>query len=439
MRRLPLRLSQMSAAIAVVVSPFAAHAQFAYSPPPLRDTSSSPYYLSVSQALSHDSNVFRDPDNSGLVTSDNIWTTGVRLGLDQPISRQRVMADLNMRYNKYSNQSQLDNTAYTLNLRGEFATINNISGDIHYTRDSQLAPFQDSRTVTRITTRNTVTVDDFGLRVQYGARSRWILEGQGGYVTQRYSSDVYRFSEANEGTIGATVRYNPSDLVSFGVGVRGTHGELPNYQLANSTQIGDSYNRQDLDFLARYQVSGFTTINGRLSATHTKHTVATERNYSGLTGEVGASYKPGGRLTLNANFNRSTNDAASLYSQTLTSGSTTTTTVNRLQDTRTVNALRLQALYDATAKIQLNTVLRYEQRNLSNALIVDQLGNVTGSQSGSDHTVGFAIGAQYTITRAWSAACSIGRDRRSTGLANSVVTYNYGVTTASCSAQLALR
>jgi hypothetical protein len=448
MHRTPLRLSQLSAAIAIVVAPFAANAQFAYTPPPLRDTSSSPYYIGVSQAFTHDSNIFRDPDGP-LVTGDNISTTGVRLGIDQPISRQRLGADLAVKYNKYNNNSQLDNTAYGINLRGDFATVNNISGDVHYTRASFQAPFEDNRSVTRLTTKNTESTDEFGLRVQYGLQSKWVLEGTGLYTNQSFSAIQYQYQEQNEGTLGANLRYQPSDLVSVGVGVRGTHGNLPNYTTVGGG-TGDSYNREDLDLLGSWTLSGLTSLNGRISATHSKHNVATERNFTGVTGELGATYKPTGRLNFNAGLSRETNDAAGNYTTTLGStgtgsgtGSGSTTggnlTTTRLQDTRIVNSLRLQTQYDLTSKIKLDGVVRYVYRNLRDAAIVDGAGNLIGTANGTDKTAGVAIGASYTISRAWTAACSVGRDRRSTDLTGSVVTYPYGVNTASCSAQLSLR
>ncbi|CAN5575825.1 hypothetical protein BH09PSE5_BH09PSE5_17130 [soil metagenome] len=436
MHRLPQRLSQLSAAVAIVIAPIAANAQFAYTPPPLRDTSSSPYYITASQAFSHDSNIFRDPDGP-TVTSDTISTTGVRLGIDQPISRQRIGADLLVRYNKYQDNGQLDNTGYGLNLRGDFETAGNISGDVHYTRAETLAPYEDNRSNTRLTTKNMQTADEFGARVQYGMRGRWVLEGTGLYRNQSYSAQEYAYQEQSEGTLGATLRYRPSDLLSFGLGVRGTRGDLPNYIAAAGVAPGDSYDRQDIDLSAFWTISGLTSVNGRVSATHSKHDVATERNFSGVTGELGANYKPSGRLNFIANLSRETNDGGIASNNTLGSGGNIQTT--RLQDTRIVNALRLQAIYELTAKIQLDTVLRYTQRNLRDAVITNALGQPVGLANGTDKTAGLAIGARYTITRAWSAACSVGRDRRTTDLVGAAVTYPYGVTTASCSAQLTLR
>jgi hypothetical protein len=317
------RLSQTAAAIALVVAPLAASAQFAYAPPPQRDTASSPYYIGVSQAFTHDSNIFRDPDGP-LVTSDTISTTGLRLGIDQPISRQRLGADLNVRYNKYFDNSQLDNTGYGINLRGDFETANNLSGDLRYTRAQFQAPFEDNRSLARLTSKNQLSLDELAGRVQYGLRARWIIEGTGLYRQQSYSAVQYQYQEQREGQLGVNLRYRPSDRVTVGVGFRGTQGKLPNYIPAAGSTPGDKYNRQDIDFLGTWIVSGLTTVNGRISATNASYDRATERDFSGITGEVGASYRPSGRLVFNANASRETNDASSRYTSTLGSGGITT-------------------------------------------------------------------------------------------------------------------
>ena len=75
----------------------------------------SPYYIGVSQRFSHNSNVFLNTD--ALAKSDTISSTGVRLGLDQPISRQRLTATLSANANRYSKLSTLNNTDYALDTR----------------------------------------------------------------------------------------------------------------------------------------------------------------------------------------------------------------------------------------------------------------------------------------------------------------------------------
>lgn len=56
-----------------------------------------PYYIGVSQSFTHDSNVYRTSTNE---VSETISGTGVLLGMDQHLGRQRVFADAEAQVNR---------------------------------------------------------------------------------------------------------------------------------------------------------------------------------------------------------------------------------------------------------------------------------------------------------------------------------------------------
>src|SRR5436190_12161308 len=68
----------------------------------------SPYYIGVSQAFTHDSNVLR----TSTARSDTISSTGVLGGLDLTLGRQHVYGSLNAQANRHKNFDTLDNTSY---------------------------------------------------------------------------------------------------------------------------------------------------------------------------------------------------------------------------------------------------------------------------------------------------------------------------------------
>ncbi|MBP8272702.1 MAG: hypothetical protein KAX42_12585, partial [Sphaerotilus sp.] len=88
----------------------------------------SPYYIGASQRFTHNSNVFYNTDASA--RSDTISSTGVRLGLDQPISRQRLSASLSANVNRYSKLDALNNTDYALETRLDWQTVDRLSGNV---------------------------------------------------------------------------------------------------------------------------------------------------------------------------------------------------------------------------------------------------------------------------------------------------------------------
>src|SRR4051812_27186333 len=90
-----------------------------------------PYSIGVLETISHDSNVFRAA--SGAPTSAGwISTTGLVGTIDQPISRERLKATGEFDVNRFRDQSQLDSTAHTLSIEGDWATVDRLSGEIGY-------------------------------------------------------------------------------------------------------------------------------------------------------------------------------------------------------------------------------------------------------------------------------------------------------------------
>ena len=91
-----------------------------------RRATRSPYYIGASQAFTHDSNIFRVADECA-ETADAVSTTALLAGIDQPFGRQRGFGNAHVRYNKYQDQSQLDNTSYRLAAGLDWETVERLS------------------------------------------------------------------------------------------------------------------------------------------------------------------------------------------------------------------------------------------------------------------------------------------------------------------------
>ena len=88
---------------------------------PLAMAETSPYYIGVSQAFGHESNLYRVGGNAGLPAgaqseSDTISTTSLVAGIDQTWGRQRLSGSGSLRASRYAKNDQLNNEGYGLNL-----------------------------------------------------------------------------------------------------------------------------------------------------------------------------------------------------------------------------------------------------------------------------------------------------------------------------------
>ena len=97
-------------------------------------------------------------------------------------------------------------------------------------------------------------------------------------------------------------------------------------------------------------------------------------------------------------------------------------------NSRLTNRARLQAFWDATAKIRANLDLRYAHRDI--------VSSINAAESGTDSTRRIALGLRYRPNRAWEVGCSVGHESRS---ASTTLSYDYSAAVAGCSVQLTLQ
>lgn len=398
-----------------------------------------PYFLSATQAFTHDSNLFRDRE--GAERSDRISSTGLRVGIDQPIGRQRLLAYAGVRRNKFDEYSQLDNTEYDVNLRGDLSTVNRLSGSVWYTNSRSLVSFGSYTGTTVVRERNLQTLEDFGLKARLGGDARWVLEGGWSHRDQDYSSEAFRSREQTSDTVSLGVRYQPSDLLSLGVAGRATEGRTPEYRTtAGGEPVKDKIRRRDLDFTAVWVPTGLSTLSARLSLTSTDHSLAQQRDFDGVTGALTWAYRPTGKLGLRVELIRETNDQSQLAWLPDTLDDPANLTLTPFEDTRLLTTLKVAATWDATGKLRVKGNARYTHRNIKDAVVRDEAGRpVLASASGTDRTTALGFGVDYAITRAWLVGCNLGWEKRRVSDDGSQVSFPYEARTATCLAQLTLQ
>ncbi len=369
----------------------------------------SPYYFGASQTFTHDSNLFRLPGGAALPVgavsrSDTISTTSLLAGLDQPIGRQRLFGDVAVRYNRFADNDQLDNTGYGIGLGIDWATINQLSGTVSYTASQTLSSFADG--VGSITEPNKERSQQFLARGRLGGES--LLAAEATYIFRKrdYSATTpaAQANEFDQNSLGLGLLYKPSGLLTLGAGVRHTRGSFD--------ALADDFDRNDLDLTAVWVPTGLSKVAARLSYSKEDHDVTTIRDFSGVTGSLTWEYKPTGKLTFITDLIRDTGAEASF------DGYTFNNTNPAGNNSQITSAARVRAHWDATAKIGVDAGARYARRKL--------LGG------GDDKTGTLTLAANYLATRNILLGCQLGYEKR--GGATS-----YTANTAGCSAQVTLR
>ena len=396
-----------------------------------------PYYIGASQGFTHDSNVFRVPFGP----SDNYSSTSLLAGFDQPFSRQRVYGTGSVSYNRYQDETQLNNTSYALLAGIDWATILKLSGNVTATLDRSLAA-PIATAASPVQTRNVQDRKGLAALARWGGDQAVSLEGRVGYASQDYSSGQSESATSNSryGSLGAF--YRPGPTLQLGVATRFDHSRTPfAFRLADGSFQDNETRGRHVDFLANYNNGNTITAGARLS--HTRQTSSRLDNsadFSGLTGGLNVGYRATGKLSFSlaasrdSGFNTSSGPYASVVAPTLTTTSRDTT-ATLYENNQVTNSLSAGASYAATSKINVTAGARYARAKIVTTSGVAGPGSLAGADV-RDETRGASLGANYAFSRALGFACSLSRDRREV---SGVASYAYTADSAACSAQFTWR
>jgi hypothetical protein len=380
----------------------------------------SPWYIGASQAFTHDSNVYRVTNGPG----DNYSTTSLLGGFDQPIGRQRLHATAQVGYNKYQDQSTLDNTSYAVNAGWDWATIEKLSGSVNASASQSLATL-NGNAVQPTLERNQLKAEQINASVRWGGDSLVSVFGNYGHSRVRFSALPSLPSDSTGDTASVGVNYRLGGDLTVGTALRFTHTDSP-FAIAlvpnptgPSDYAADSSNGRNLDLLADWRYSAQTNVSARLSWTHQTYNVS-PRSFSGLTGAVSANYAPTAKLTFSGSISREAGTNGSYFN--VINASTGDQSAFVTQNSTTTDSLILGATYAATAKISVNAGVVYRRATYD-----------TGNNDFSDNYRRATLGVNWAVTRSALLACNVSRESRS------LIVNAYDANVFGCLAQITLR
>ena len=397
----------------------------------------SPYYIGVTQGFTHDSNIYGASTNQ---ISDTYSSTGLRAGLDQAIGRQRLYANANVRYNKYRQESALDNTSYGVAAGWDWATINELSGTLGANANQHLANLDATAGVQNTSEKNLLKTDQVNASIMWGGARALNLEGSYAHSRVSYSAPSYIGLESSADSASAGFRYRVGPELRLGAAVRYVRTESPNgYAVpivapaTTQTYESNTANIRNLDLTADWRVTALTGIDTRLSWTKQTNSNANLNalDFSGLTGRVAARYAVTGKTTLTASLSRDVGNNASFYNNPTApvAGSPQTSGTNLTHNSQTTDTFALGAKYAATAKISVDLDGSYRR-----AKIVYDAGSTLTDANDDIRSIG--LGVDYAIARNWSFGCTFDHSSRSVS-GNSSLSYTEN--RVGCTAQLTLR
>lgn len=360
---------------------------------PLAMAETSPYYIGVSQAFGHESNLYRVGGNAGLPAgaqseSDTISTTSLVAGIDQTWGRQRLSGSGSLRASRYAKNDQLNNEGYGLNLGLDWETVARLSGRLGVSADRSLRSYDPAYQSGLAAERNIEDNNQINATVRLGTVTRLTAEATASARQVRYSAQAFAGSEYNQSSGSLGARYRLGGATTVGLAWRQSHVKY--------VSRNDPYKRRDIDLTGNWTPSGLTNLYARISHTRTDHSQSPQRDYSGMTAELRGSTQITGKVKLSTRLSRDLSQGNSTFDF---QGQTPSVEFDRVS-----TAMRLGADYDLSAKIALTAGIDHVRRSFDNTLV---------ALSGSDRTTSLSLGARWLPTRAIQVGCNLSHDTRS--------------------------
>lgn len=364
-----------------------------------------PYHIGVSQAVSHDSNVFRTLNDE---VGSTISSTGVVAGLNQTFGRQRVYADADAQVNRYSGAAEsLNNKSYALTTGLDWETIETLSGTLRYSKRNSLTDLGATGGTPVISDQIT---DQFITNARYGLPSKVSLDLGYEYRKLHYDNPLLANRNYSEDVVSLATRWSIGGQMTVGVGGRSTKGSTPQYTTVPPYE--DERKRRDIDLFANWSASGFSTLAVRVSRTREKHSLAPNAETSETTGALTWTYLVTGRVTLLSSITRDTGTETTFIASTPTG-----TSPLAVDNSRISTSYSLDARYSLTGKTSLSGQVRHRR------------GTLISSATETVNT--YQLGWHYAATRVLSLNCTVAQENRSVAGARA-----YDSTLAGCSGNI---
>lgn len=392
-----------------------------------------PVYVTGTQRVTHDSNLFRRDTN---IESDVLSTTSATVGIDKSYGRQTYRASLTGGINRYSSNDQLDNNSYSLTgdiistLGREWLLQASLS------RSRALASFDDAND--RQVEKNLRDSLAYSLSMRYGLYGALSIGANFSRFETEHTASSSGYPNQENDSFGIDFRYTPRDQLSFSVGFRHVPGRLE-YGGSGSAQTEYETSTDNIDFGASWEVSGLSRLDARLSYSQQKKTdpgngsgLTNQTEFSGWTGSAAWRYSPRGRLVYTASIVRDTSNNLSD-----TRFDPNVVGIDRSlassADDRVLTRLSGNVRWEASAKLSLSANAAFEQRETQ--LTFNSLGLSRGRQSETGKYASVGLDLDYTPQRWLRLGCGIDYIKRTADL---VSTVPYTANLVSCYASATL-
>jgi exopolysaccharide biosynthesis operon protein EpsL len=369
----------------------------------------------VEEKVTGDDNVFRlsknvDPESAigSTSTGDVYRTTSLGINLDAPLSRQRFQAGYTWNATRFENFTDLDFNGHDAKAVWLWQVGNDFSGQIGYTENFALAPFQ----YTQSSIPDPLKSRQAFLNGAYLVTPRWRVQLGGAAFDQTNGDPTFQPNDIKISSGDATFSYVTPANTSVGIGGRVEEGRYPNRQFAPGSPFDDSYRQASAGIVTDWTVTGVSHVTARASRVSRRYPNTPQSDFDGYTAVAEYDWKVTGKLSLAGVIRRDISPFQDIQSSFVL-----------------VKGITVRPTLSVTSKIDLSGVLDY-----STWYYLGDPGLVTGGTQGRvDRVRSLGAALSYKPIESITLQLSAQHESRSSNLD----TADYTVNVASLAARFA--
>jgi exopolysaccharide biosynthesis operon protein EpsL len=248
-----------------------------------------PLNVVVGGRVTHDSNVFRVSNNP---QSDVISSANVGLRLDKPYAQQRFQAEVTQNVTRYAEFSYLDFDGLDYRAAWLWHLSPRLSGTLSATHTESLIQFEN----TIGAQRDVRNADNRVFALDWSAFGGWHLLLGASQSKQASEVTVQPFPDFRSITGEGGIMYEVPSGSSVALIHRSTQGDYLDNTAGPSGPGANDYREVQNEVKAGLILNPNSTLTGRLAWLERTHDTATERDFSGLAGDLGYRWTPSPKL-----------------------------------------------------------------------------------------------------------------------------------------------
>ncbi len=252
--------------------------------------------------VTQDDNLFLLPTNE---SSDIYQQFGAGMQLDWKQSQQEVTGHLSANDTTFSKNSILDYSGYDMLGQWNWQRGKQLLGQLGFTANRTLGTFLDTG---NIDTQNTVDSSTKFFTGSYLIHPRWRINAALDTASYLYSATTLNYNNRVINHAQISTDYLTPRGSTLGIYAERWAGSYTNNQiiciLYTCGYVDNSYTENDIGVRGTWALDGKVQLNSTVAQTWRYYNQYTQRNFTGLTGTLGASWQATDKLQVNGSVYR---------------------------------------------------------------------------------------------------------------------------------------